>query len=103
MDTQTLAPPLGFAPHDRKSPVTDPWEPIYSRKAQGAVVLDTPPPVVTDPPPMQSTARTLEEAEIEMMRSVLEACGGNISEAAKRLGVSRNTIYRRLRWGRSVT
>ena len=39
MNTQALAPPVGFAPHDRKSPVTEPWEPIYARKAQGAVVL----------------------------------------------------------------
>ena len=35
----TLAPPPGFAPHDRKSPLTDPWEPLYSRKAERAVVL----------------------------------------------------------------
>jgi uncharacterized protein (TIGR00369 family) len=32
-------PPAGFAAHDRKSPLTDPWEPIYSRKTLGAVVL----------------------------------------------------------------
>ena len=25
------APPEGFAPHFRKSPLTDPWEPLYSR------------------------------------------------------------------------
>ncbi|MEO8114505.1 MAG: PaaI family thioesterase [Phenylobacterium sp.] len=31
--------PAGFAPHDRKSHLTDPWEPLYSRKAEGAVVL----------------------------------------------------------------
>ena len=37
--TQTLAPPTGFARHDRKSPLTDPWEPLYSRKADDAVVL----------------------------------------------------------------
>lgn len=36
-DTPSLPP--GFARHDRKSPVTDPWEPIYSRKAEGAVIL----------------------------------------------------------------
>ena len=29
----------GFQPHDRKSPLTDPWEPLYSRKAERAVVL----------------------------------------------------------------
>ena len=39
METQTLAPPAGFARHDRKSPLTDPWEPLYSRKADDAVVL----------------------------------------------------------------
>src|SRR5215469_14526814 len=37
--TFDLAPPLGFEPHDRKSPLTDPWEPLYSRKTARAVVL----------------------------------------------------------------
>ena len=31
--------PTGFEPHYRKSPLTDPWEPLYSRKTGGAVVL----------------------------------------------------------------
>ncbi|MFZ3008721.1 MAG: PaaI family thioesterase [Phenylobacterium sp.] len=31
--------PAGFEPHYRKSPLTDPWEPLYSRKTDGAVVL----------------------------------------------------------------
>jgi uncharacterized protein (TIGR00369 family) len=39
MDLQTETPPPGFLPHDRKSPLTDPWEPLFSRKAEGAVVL----------------------------------------------------------------
>jgi transcriptional regulator of acetoin/glycerol metabolism len=47
------------------------------------------------------TARTLGEAEIEMIRQALEAANGNISVASKRLGISRNTIYRKLRWGRT--
>jgi len=42
----------------------------------------------------------LEDLEIELMRRTLEAAGGNISEASKRLGISRNTIYRKLRWKR---
>ena len=53
-------------------------------------------PTVSDKPP----AVTLEQAEIEMMQSALAAAGGNISEAAKRLGISRNTIYRKLRWNK---
>lgn len=39
MTQATLDHPAGFAPHDRKSPLTDPWEPLYSRKTEGAVVL----------------------------------------------------------------
>lgn len=31
--------PPGFARHYRQSPVTDPWEPIYSRKTDEAVIL----------------------------------------------------------------
>ncbi|CAN5652984.1 PaaI family thioesterase [soil metagenome] len=31
--------PTGFEPHYRKSPLTDPWEPLYSRRSGGAVVL----------------------------------------------------------------
>jgi uncharacterized protein (TIGR00369 family) len=33
----TADPPEGFAPHFRKSPVTDPWEPLYSRWQGGAL------------------------------------------------------------------
>lgn len=31
--------PDGFAPHGRKSRVTDPWEPLYSRRAGDAVQI----------------------------------------------------------------
>ncbi|HWH73637.1 MAG TPA: sigma-54-dependent Fis family transcriptional regulator [Methylibium sp.] len=41
---------------------------------------------------------TLEEIEREMIRRAVEAADGNISVASKRLGISRNTIYRKLRW-----
>jgi uncharacterized protein (TIGR00369 family) len=33
------APPDGFAPHFRRSPVTDAWEPLYSRRAEGVVEI----------------------------------------------------------------
>jgi uncharacterized protein (TIGR00369 family) len=33
------APPDGFAPHFRKSPVTDAWEPLYSRRTDGVVEI----------------------------------------------------------------
>jgi uncharacterized protein (TIGR00369 family) len=33
------APPDGFERHFRKSAVTDPWEPLYSRRAEGVVEM----------------------------------------------------------------
>jgi uncharacterized protein (TIGR00369 family) len=31
--------PDGFEPHFRKSPLTDPWEPLYSRRTEKAVIM----------------------------------------------------------------
>lgn len=39
MDLQLQGAAPGFAPHDRKSPLTDPWEPLYSRKMDDRVIL----------------------------------------------------------------
>lgn len=32
-------PPAGFAPHFRQSPLTDPWEPLYSRRDGDALII----------------------------------------------------------------
>ncbi len=39
----------------------------------------------------------LDTLQHDAMRNALSACGGNTSEAARRLGVSRSTLYRHLR------
>ncbi len=31
--------PHGFEPHFRKSPLTDPWEPLYSKRTERAVIM----------------------------------------------------------------
>jgi uncharacterized protein (TIGR00369 family) len=31
--------PEGFAPHFRRSPLTNPWEPLYSRREDGVVAI----------------------------------------------------------------
>ncbi|MBX3496347.1 MAG: PaaI family thioesterase [Parvibaculum sp.] len=36
-DQNTLAPPEGFSRHFRRSPLTDPWEPLYSRNTGDAI------------------------------------------------------------------
>jgi uncharacterized protein (TIGR00369 family) len=42
----TLSIPAGFQPHTRNSPITRPWEPLYSKRTDDAVIiglrLDTP-------------------------------------------------------------
>jgi transcriptional regulator of acetoin/glycerol metabolism len=72
--------------------------------ATGWSVPDAPAPQPMGLPPQpaaaaaEAPARTLVQAEIDMIRATLEAVGGNISLASKQLGISRNTIYRKLRW-----
>jgi acyl-coenzyme A thioesterase PaaI-like protein len=31
--------PAGFSPHFRKSPLTDPWEPLFSKVAEASVTI----------------------------------------------------------------
>jgi uncharacterized protein (TIGR00369 family) len=35
----STAIPEGFEPHFRKSPLTEPWEPLYARKTDKAVII----------------------------------------------------------------
>lgn len=66
---------------------------------------DALPPDVRNASPAQSLAgarpeplpKTLDSMTIAAMREALEAAEGNVSLAARRLGVSRSTLYRRLR------
>ena len=39
MIVDTPAIPEGFEPHFRKSPMTDPWEPLYSKRTEKAVII----------------------------------------------------------------
>jgi transcriptional regulator of acetoin/glycerol metabolism len=49
-------------------------------------------------PSTAEPTRSLGDIEVDAIQRCVDAVGGNISEAAKRLGISRNTIYRKLRW-----
>jgi len=41
-------------------------------------------------------AGTLSQLELEAIRGAIEACGGNMTAAARRLGIGRATLYRKL-------
>jgi uncharacterized protein (TIGR00369 family) len=38
-DIEPVSIPAGFEPHFRKSPFTDPWEPLYSKKTEKTVSI----------------------------------------------------------------
>ncbi|GAP33642.1 helix-turn-helix domain-containing protein [Piscinibacter sakaiensis] len=72
---------------------------------------DTPPPAARpemptvpasapDAPALRPPG-TLRDADRACVRRAIEACGGNVAAAARRLGVSRGLIYRRLRESRT--
>lgn len=39
MTALAFTPPPGFEPHFRKSPLTEPWEPLYSKKAGASLII----------------------------------------------------------------
>ena len=49
------------------------------------------------PPQLQSLAanQRMQDVALQAMADALRRCGGNVSAAAKLLGVSRNTLYRK--------
>ena len=50
--------------------------------------------------PVATTAvagSTLRQQNRQQVQQTLSQCGGNVSEAARRLGISRTTLYRALR------
>ncbi len=47
-------------------------------------------------PPQAAGAGGLQEMELQAIKHAVAKCGGNVSAAARLLGVSRNTVYRKL-------
>jgi transcriptional regulator with PAS, ATPase and Fis domain len=58
-------------------------------------VREMPPPLMATPAAAQP--KSLEEIERDVFRETIAACNGNISQAARMLGVARSTIYKKLR------
>ncbi len=66
------------------------------RGAKGSTPV--PPPVAAPRPGRPDAIRPLREVVSDYVADAVQACGGNHSEAARRLGIGRNTLLRRLRW-----
>ena len=47
--------------------------------------------------PTESHGTTIQKSEISLLRDVLEECNWNKKQAARRLGISRGTLYNKLK------
>ena len=56
----------------------------------------SPPAAVVEPAQAPAAAATLAEHDHRLVLDTLQRCGGNVSKAARALGVSRGLLYRRL-------
>ncbi len=76
-------------------------DPLCERNSQIAMPMSPPAaaPAVSPEaagPAEPTVARSLDELELEAIAAVMREVKGNVSAAARRLGVSRNTLYRKL-------
>jgi sigma-54 dependent transcriptional regulator, acetoin dehydrogenase operon transcriptional activator AcoR len=72
--------------------------PIAQRLSAPVPTVDASLPELPSAPPMPEPAvdgQKLQDVAISAMAQMLRLHGGNVSAAAKALGVSRNTIYRK--------
>lgn len=51
------------------------------------------------PPPMVDRMTTLREAERHAIEAAVQSCAGNLSMAARQLGIGRSTLYRKIKDG----
>jgi transcriptional regulator of acetoin/glycerol metabolism len=59
-------------------------------------LVKTPQSVPLEMAPSPAAPQNLDELSRSAIKRALESCHGNISEAARRLGISRQTLYRKL-------
>jgi len=106
--------PAGTGSQDRPANGTPPWNPMRAGTASGpangfAPAFDQSAPLAGQPAFDAGNAshaaepggagwpvgRSLDQIELELIRRALETHRGNVSAAARALGISRNTIYRK--------
>lgn len=91
------------------------FRPLGDANDDGAESVSTAPAPAPAPPPLAASTPTpapppapapgtappgtLAQLNQQLIEQALAACGGNVSQAARRLGVSRGLLYRRLRGG----
>lgn len=96
---QPPAPPAGGA---EGSPALAPGAPPACERADSTEhtplkASASPPRAGPDQAPPDDVPPTLERLELQAIERTLAACQGNVSQAARLLGIGRNTVYRKLK------
>ncbi len=55
------------------------------------------PEIPETPPPASESFSTLEEMERSMIKNAVERCGGNLTSVAAQLGITRQTLYNKIK------
>jgi PAS domain S-box-containing protein len=98
LSDEGMVQPSHLPVHIRQAVAIEPAPP--AAPAVSAVTQPTDPPRPAPPPPEQPDVRlnhTAREARRKAIMGALEACGGNRSLAAERLGISRSALYYQLK------
>ncbi|QTL02227.1 sigma-54-dependent Fis family transcriptional regulator [Aquabacter sp. L1I39] len=69
---------------------------VAMKRGEGEVDMVDLPPEVREEPARTIGVGDLKAVEEAAIRSAVDACGGNLSRAARRLGIARSTLYMRL-------
>ena len=75
--------------------VSIPWNSVCHRCASGARTFRCSPAISGAATPLDQMS--LEDVERVLIQKALARAGGNVSDAAKALGLSRSALYRRLK------
>jgi transcriptional regulator of acetoin/glycerol metabolism len=94
---QWTRPAVGTRRPQRLASGLNVWLQAQLQSGAAALVHSIPASVPADPPsPAANTPSTLAEHDRQHVLDTLARCGGNVSRAARELGVSRGLLYRRL-------
>ena len=102
---------VALPPHDgahlAQAPASRAASPVVATRAVGLAPAQSPQDDAGDAPEKNSgsgadmgavsTAQTLRAQSLQLVKQALAAHGGNVSSAARQLGISRGALYRRLR------
>jgi transcriptional regulator with PAS, ATPase and Fis domain len=70
---------------------------LWAQTREGQILPEHLPAAIREPSKAPASKPTLRQSEEAVIRRALAECGGNVKEAAAKLGVAKTTVYRHLK------